>query len=69
MPEIELTSATRATGIWAMFDYVELPEFTLRGFGHYHEEYLKQGGRWRIQSMRLTRLRCEVTPGQPEGRP
>jgi len=63
MPEIELTSATRAKGIWAMFDYVELPEFTLRGFGHYREEYVKQEGRWRIQSMELTRLRCDVTPG------
>ena len=63
MPEIELTSATTATGVWAMFDYVELPEFTLRGYGHYHEEYVKQGGRWRIQSIRLTRLRCDVTPG------
>jgi hypothetical protein len=67
MPEIELTGADRAKGIWAMFDYVELPEFTLRGFGHYHEEYVKQGGRWRIRSMRLTRLRCDVTPGPPAG--
>ena len=63
MPEIELTSATTATGIWAMFDYVELPEFTLRGYGHYHDEYVKQGGRWRIKATRLTRLRCDVTPG------
>jgi len=63
MPEIELTSATTATGIWAMFDYVELPEFTLRGYGHYHDEYVKQDGRWRIKATRLTRLRCDVTPG------
>ena len=63
MPEIELTSATRARGIWAMFDYVELPEFTLRGYGHYHDEYVKQGGRWRIKATHLTRLRCDVTPG------
>ena len=63
MPEIEITSATTASGIWAMFDYVELPEFTLRGYGHYHDEYVKQGGRWRIRATRLTRLRCDVTPG------
>jgi hypothetical protein len=63
MPEIEITSETSATGIWAMFDYVELPEFTLRGYGHYHDEYVKQDGRWRIQATRLTRLRCDVTPG------
>jgi hypothetical protein len=67
MPEIEITSATTATGIWAMFDYVELPEFTLRGYGHYHDEYVKQGGRWRIKATRLTRLRCDVTPGPSAG--
>jgi len=67
MPEIELTSETSATGIWAMFDYVELPEFTLQGYGHYHEEYVKRGGRWQIKSIRLTRLRCDVVPGAPSG--
>jgi len=41
------------------------PELRFHGRddGHYHEEYVKQGGRWRIQSMRLTRLRSDVTPG------
>jgi len=68
MPEIEFTSETRAQGIWAMFDYVELPEFTLRGHGHYREEYVKQGGRWRIRRMELTRLHCDVTPG-PQAAP
>ena len=63
MPEIELTGATRAKGVWAMFDYVELPEFTLRGYGHYREEYVKQDGRWKIARMELTRLRCDVAPG------
>ena len=67
MPEIEITSATTATGIWAMYDYVELPEFTLHGYGHYHDEYVKQGGRWRIKATRLTRLRCDVTPGSAAG--
>ena len=67
MPEIEITSPTTASGIWAMFDYVELPEFTLRGYGHYHDEYVKQDGRWRIQATRLTRLRCDVTPGPSVG--
>jgi len=67
MPEIEITGPTTATGIWAMFDYVELPEFTLRGYGHYHEEYVKQRGGWKIQRIRLTRLRCDVTPGPQTG--
>jgi len=64
MPEIELTSPTTATGIWAMYDYVELPEFTLHGYGHYQEEYIKQGGAWRFQSIKLTRLRVDVSPGR-----
>ena len=67
MPEIELLSETTARGVWAMFDYVELPEFTLKGYGHYHEEYVKRDGRWQIKSIRLTRLRCDVSPGPAAG--
>ena len=65
MPEIELTGADTATGIWAMFDFVEWtsPETGersgLRGFGHYHEEYVKEDGAWRIARTRLTRLRVD----------
>jgi len=47
-----------------MYDYVELPEFTLHGYGHYQEEYIKQGGAWRFQSIKLTRLRVDVSPGR-----
>ena len=64
MPEIDVVSATEAHGIWAMFDYVELPteeeRFAFFGYGHYEEEYRKGAdGRWRIASMRLTRLRVD----------
>lgn len=70
MPEIELLSPTTATGIWAMFDYVEMPQMTLRGYGHYEEEYVKEAGQWKIKSLRLTRLRVDVTPGtEPSGNP
>lgn len=61
MPELELTSATTATGIWAMFDYLRLPRSTFKGWGHYHEEYVKQDGRWKIKKIRLTRLHVEET--------
>ncbi|MBM3133434.1 MAG: nuclear transport factor 2 family protein, partial [Chloroflexi bacterium] len=60
MPEIELTSANTATGTWAMFDYVQIPGFTFRGYGHYEEEYVKEGGKWRIKRLRLTRIRVDV---------
>jgi SnoaL-like domain len=37
-PEIELTSATTARGVWALNDVVRLvPAVTLHGYGHYHE--------------------------------
>jgi len=56
MPEIDLTGPDTATGIWAMVDEVALGA-GFRGFGHYHEEYVKRGGRWRIRRLRLTRLK------------
>jgi uncharacterized protein (TIGR02246 family) len=62
MPEIELTGPDTATGIWAMYDYVDLPQLVLHGWGHYHEEYARQDGRWRIRRLRLTRLRLDITP-------
>ena len=42
MPEIELTSPTTATGIWAMEDMLRWPDGAeLHGYGHYHETYEK----------------------------
>ena len=65
MPEIELTSTTTAKGIWAMFDYRSEPERSFQGYGHYLEDYEKGAdGRWRIQSLRLTRLRTDRMPQQ-----
>lgn len=60
MPEIELLSATEARGVWAMFDYVEFkPSRGIRGYGHYHEEYRKEAGKWHISRLKLTRLRVD----------
>ena len=61
MPEIELTSPTTATGIWAMEDIVENRAEMMRGHGHYHETYRKIGDRWFIASLELNRLRVEIT--------
>lgn len=63
-PILEITSATNATGIWAMEDRLYRgknsphgPGFVL-GFGHYHEIYVKQDIGWRIRTSKLTRLRA-----------
>jgi hypothetical protein len=64
MPEIELTSETTARGIWQLEDFVRFAfGLNMRGYGHYHETYVKIDGHWRIQSSKLTRLRADiVTP-------
>lgn len=67
MPEITLTGPDTATGIWAMFDYVQFPAEGapqgFHGYGHYHDEYRKQDGTWRIASTTVARLRIDPLPG------
>jgi uncharacterized protein (TIGR02246 family) len=67
MPEIDLTSATTATGIWALNDVVIFPNgMRLDGYGHYHETYEKLTDGWRIASSTLTRLHSDFVV--PEAR-
>src|SRR5262249_40131626 len=49
-PEIDLTTPTTATGIWALDDVVvdASRDFALRGAAFYADEYVKQDGSWRI---------------------
>ena len=62
MPEITLTSATSATGVWALHDEIVWPDGTrMRGDGHYHETYELADGEWRIASSTLTRLRMDLS--------
>ena len=60
-PEIELTSATTATAIWSMYDFIRSPKGTFQGWGHYHEEYVKEESGWKIKKIKLTRLHVEET--------
>lgn len=64
-PDIELVSESQERGIWAMEDLLLFPSgsvpATLHGFGHYHETYVRDADGWRIATMRLTRLRVDLT--------
>ncbi|HVO27305.1 MAG TPA: nuclear transport factor 2 family protein [Candidatus Margulisiibacteriota bacterium] len=57
-PEIDLTSATTATGVWALDDTVMHTESKsiIRGAAFYHDEYVKIGGQWKIKSTGYQRL-------------
>jgi hypothetical protein len=60
MPEITLTSATSATGIWALNDILIWPNgMRLDGYGHYHDTYENVDGDWRIRSSKLIRLHTD----------
>lgn len=61
MPEIDIVDENNAKGIWAMFDLMKFPAGApvseLAGYGHYHETYRKVQGQWKINSLKVTRLR------------
>ena len=59
-PEIAIDGDS-ATAIWPMQDRLIWEDGrTMTGFGHYHERYVKQDGRWRIAEQKLTRLIMEA---------
>jgi hypothetical protein len=67
MPIIELTSPGEAAGIWAMIDYVQVPDGDggyrgFVGYGHYHERYRKVAETWKICGWAITRLRVDPLP-------
>jgi hypothetical protein len=57
--EITLTGPTTAHGIWAMHDTVMMAHCIFKGWGHYHEEYVKIDGAWKVRKSKVTRLRTE----------
>jgi 3-phenylpropionate/cinnamic acid dioxygenase small subunit len=58
--EVNRVDANKATGSWAVFDYVEYDATTgFRGYGYYDETYRRQSDGWRIASMILTRIRID----------
>jgi hypothetical protein len=74
--EIEILSPTTAHGIWAMADLIfrnddppphpettgNVPPFTtMRGWGHYHVDYVKIDGAWYFSKRVQTRTRLEFS--------
>jgi len=63
-PEIELTSPTTASGVWALEDVVVETrwQITIRGAAFYRDEYAKQDGVWRIRHTGYKRTYEEIQP-------
>jgi hypothetical protein len=61
-PEIELTSPTTATGVWALEDTVieTNAQITIRGAAFYTDEYVKVGESWKIRATGYRRTYEEV---------
>ena len=67
-PVIEFQDRDHATGVWAMEDNLfwqrNGEKQWLRGFGFYHETYVREAdGQWRFGSRRLERTHAETSPG------
>ncbi|MCU1514298.1 MAG: nuclear transport factor 2 family protein [Microbacteriaceae bacterium] len=69
--ELEILGPDTARGIWSMTDVLFYPSpspetqpnagITIRGYGHYVEQYVKIDGRWVFKKSDLYRLRLERT--------
>jgi hypothetical protein len=68
-PEIDLTSPTTATGIWALEDYVidEQHGITIHGAAFYEDRYVKVGGEWKIEHTGYERTFEEMAPRKEQG--
>lgn len=61
-PQITMTGAETATGLWAMWDCLDYGHELFQGFGHYRERYRRVDGRWLIEHLELTRIRTVWQP-------
>jgi len=67
-PEIDLLNDTEARARWAFHDRIadSQAKTTYRGWGFYEDEYVKEGGRWRIRDSRITRTHRDISTGQDD---
>lgn len=67
-PVIDFQDRDHATGVWAMEDNLfwtrNGEKQWIRGFGFYHERYVRGAdGQWRFSYRRLERTHAETSPG------
>jgi len=57
-PEIDFSSATTATGTWALYNYMYNVQQnrSIRIGAYYHDRYVKQGAAWKFQSIGYTHI-------------
>ena len=66
LERFDMVDPQSVTALWLMEDLLEarpasmVPFRRMHGWGHYHEGYRLIDGRWRIQSLKLTRLSVQV---------
>jgi hypothetical protein len=61
-PEIELTSATTAKGVWAYEEHARYPDGRrMEGYGYHHETYEKVDGTWKMKTQTNQWLFHEMT--------
>jgi hypothetical protein len=65
--EIVITGPDTASAIWPMDDYVTLTHkgapMAFRGYGYYHDDYVRTEQGWRIKSTKLVRQRVDTERG------
>lgn len=58
-PRIDVVDNDTARAVWPFKDIIHFPDDAplarVHGWGHYHEVYVREGDRWLIAELRLTR--------------
>lgn len=64
VPEIRIIDERNAEAIWPMVDRLLFPAGhaikELIGYGYYYDTYRKIGDKWKIQTLRVDRLRVDI---------